>query len=160
MLGLLVFQGLKTTELGNLIVDQVNLRDGVINVPGGRKSNARRLYFEPQQVMDMSEYVNNVRKVFVEQSDYFKPQLFIGSTGGDNVVNFTHYMLVKLGRHYPGIQNPKHIRASVIVNWLRQYNLRKVQYMAGHRFISSTEAYQQNNMEGLTEEVNRFHPMG
>jgi integrase/recombinase XerD len=40
------------------------------------------------------------------------------------------------------------------------YNLRKVQYMAGHRFISSTESYQQSEMEGLTEQINKFHPLG
>ncbi|HTE29663.1 MAG TPA: hypothetical protein VK666_04765 [Chryseolinea sp.] len=40
------------------------------------------------------------------------------------------------------------------------YNLRKVQYLAGHRYISSTEAYQQSEMEGRAEEVNKFHPLG
>jgi integrase/recombinase XerD len=48
----------------------------------------------------------------------------------------------------------------VIVKWLKLYNLRKVQYLAGHRYISSTESYQQSEMEGLTEEVNKFHPLG
>ncbi len=118
------------------------------------------LYLEPQQVMDINEYVLQGRKELVGQAGCETDQLFVGPAGGDNVVNFAHYMLVKLGRTYPGIQNPKHIRASVIVKWLRQYNLRKVQYMAGHRFISSTEVYRQNEMEGLTEEVNRFHPLG
>jgi integrase/recombinase XerD len=32
--------------------------------------------------------------------------------------------------------------------------------MAGHRYISATEAYQQSEMEGLSEEVNKFHPLG
>lgn len=40
------------------------------------------------------------------------------------------------------------------------YNLRKVQYLAGHRYISSTEAYQLSEMQRLTEEVNKFHPLG
>jgi integrase/recombinase XerD len=40
------------------------------------------------------------------------------------------------------------------------YNLRQAQYLAGHRYISSTESYQQNEMEGLSEEVNQFHPLG
>lgn len=56
--------------------------------------------------------------------------------------------------------NAKQLRASVIVKWLRMYNLREVQYMAGHRYISSTESYQQSDMEGLKEEVNKFHPLG
>ena len=69
-------------------------------------------------------------------------------------------MLVKLGRKYPGIVNVRQLRASVIVKWLKLYNLRKVQYLAGHRYISATESYQQSEMEGLTEEVNKYHPLG
>lgn len=56
--------------------------------------------------------------------------------------------------------NAKQLRASVIVKWLKMYNLREVQYMAGHRYISATEAYRQNELEGLAEEVNQFHPLG
>jgi len=58
------------------------------------------------------------------------------------------------------LENADQLRASVIVKWLKQYNLREVQYLAGHRYISSTESYQQSEMEGLSEEVNQFHPLG
>jgi integrase/recombinase XerD len=60
----------------------------------------------------------------------------------------------------PGIINAKHIRASVITKWLKVYNLREVQYLAGHRYISSTERYLENDLEGLLEEVQQYHPMG
>jgi hypothetical protein len=52
-----------------------------------------------------------------------------------------------------------HVTASVIVKWLRQNSLSQVQYLAGPRYICSKEAYQQNEMEGLSEEVNKFHPL-
>lgn len=52
------------------------------------------------------------------------------------------------------VKIPKQIRASVIVKWLRQHNLRQVQHLAGHRYISSTEAYTQNEMaDGGSEQV-------
>jgi len=57
------------------------------------------------------------------------------------------------------IKNPKQIRASVIVDWLKHYNLRQVQYMAGHRYVSSTERYQANNLENLKSQVEKFHPL-
>jgi len=57
------------------------------------------------------------------------------------------------------VMNIKQIRASVITNWLGQYNLRKVQYLAGHRYISSTERYLQDDLENLHEIVNNFHPI-
>jgi integrase/recombinase XerD len=160
MLGLLVYQGLKTEELSKLEVTDVKLKEGKIEIPGGRKSNARTLQLEPHQVLEIYDYVLQTRKEMVERSATKTEKLFIGLDGGHDVSNFTHYMLVKLGKKYPGIQNAKQIRASVIVKWLKQYNLRQVQYLAGHRYISSTEAYQQSEMEGLTEEVNKFHPLG
>ena len=40
---------------------------------------------------------------------------------------------------------------SVIVKWLKQHNLQQVQYLAVHRYISSTESYQQNDIETLKE---------
>ena len=35
-----------------------------------------------------------------------------------------------------------------------------VQYLAGHRYISSVGVYQLNEKEELSEEVNKFHPLG
>lgn len=56
-------------------------------------------------------------------------------------------------------QNAIQIRNSVIVNWLKIHNLRKTQYLAGHRYISSTERYKQDNLESLHEMINSFHPI-
>ena len=32
--------------------------------------------------------------------------------------------------------------------------------MAGHKYVSSTESYQQNDLEGLQEEIGKYHPLG
>jgi integrase/recombinase XerD len=32
--------------------------------------------------------------------------------------------------------------------------------MAGHRYVSSTEAFLINDLEGLQEEIDKFHPIG
>jgi len=36
----------------------------------------------------------------------------------------------------------------------------EVQYLSGHRYISSTESYLENEMGGLQEEVQQYHPLG
>jgi integrase/recombinase XerD len=59
----------------------------------------------------------------------------------------------------PEILHPKQIRASVITYWLKNHNLRQVQYMAGHKYVSSTERYQLNNLFKLQGEVNKYHPL-
>ena len=46
-----------------------------------------------------------------------------------------------------------------ITKWLKQHNLREAQYLAGHKYVSTTESYLQNDMEGLKEEINQFHPL-
>ena len=39
-------------------------------------------------------------------------------------------------------------------------DLRTVQYMAGHKRISSTERYQVGYLEDLQESINKCHPLG
>jgi len=175
MLGLLVNQGLKTEELAKLQVKDIDLRAGKIIVPGGRKSNGREMQLASHQVMELYEYVLQARKKIQQlppKRKQHKPQeteqLFIAE--GGHKANFSNYMtqlMIKLRKINPSILNAKQaclsvrqIRASVITKWLKQYNLREAQYLAGHRFISSTESYLENDVEELKEEVQQFHPLG
>jgi len=42
---------------------------------------------------------------------------------------------------------------------LESHNIREVQVMAGHRYISSTEKYRQDNYKKLEEAIINFHPL-
>ncbi|WP_222943951.1 hypothetical protein [Pedobacter sp. N36a] len=48
---------------------------------------------------------------------------------------------------------------SVITEWLKEKDLRTVQYMAGHKYVSSTERYQTTTLEDLKEALNKHHPL-
>lgn len=159
ILGLLVYQGAKTEELARLEVSHVKLDEGKIEIPGGLKSNMRLLQLEPQQVLEFYEYITVTRNEILDQSEQKTAKLFVSIEGGDSFNSCMHRLMYWVKRKNKLVVNPKQLRASVIVNWLRMYNLRKVQYLAGHRFISSTESYQLSEMDGLSEEVNKFHPM-
>lgn len=168
MLGLLVNQGLTTTELSKMEVADIDLRKGIIDVKGGHKSDGRELKMESHQVMEMYNYTLQVRQLLMEMNPKRKYQakietdkLFVGD--GGNSENFSNYMtrlMVKLRKMNPSVLNAKQIRASVITKWLKMYNLREVQYLAGHRYISSTESFLENDLEGLSEEVQQYHPLG
>jgi len=168
ILGLLVYQGLKTSELAKLEVNHIKLREGEIDVPGSRRSNSRDMKLEAHQVMDMYDYILQVRPEILQMNPKRKSQqkqeterLFIGE--GGNCYSFSNFMtqlMIKARKLNPAVVNAKQLRASVITKWLKMYNLREVQYLAGHRYISSTEDYLENEMEGLAEEVQMFHPLG
>ncbi|GEM_PF-3189705 len=61
--------------------------------------------------------------------------------GGDSLSSCMTRLMFWVKRKNKLVVNAKQLRASVIVKWLKMYNLRKAQYLAGHRYISSTEAY-------------------
>jgi site-specific recombinase XerD len=160
MLSLLVYQGVKTEELIKMEVQDVKLKEGKVEIPGGNKSDRRLLQLESHQVLEFYDYVNNTRKEILTKSGQKTDKLFVGMEGGNSLDGCMFRLMFWLKKNNKLIVNAKQLRASVIVKWLKMYNLRKVQYMAGHRYISSTESYQQSEMEGLTEEVNKFHPLG
>ena len=160
MLGLLIYQGLKTEELAKLEVTDIKLREGKIEVPGGRKSNHRTMTLESHQIMDLYEYILQARQDILKETGEQTNQLIITTTGkASTISNLVNSFLRPLKAQNKTLLNAKQIRASVITKWLKQYNLREAQYLAGHRYISTTESYLQNDVEGLIEEINQFHPL-
>jgi len=160
MLSLLVYQGVKTEELIKLEVRDVKFKEGKIEIPGGLRSEGRILKLESHQVLEFYDYVNSIRKEILSTSGQQTDKLFVSIEGGESLDSCMHRLMFWVRRKNKLVINAKQLRASVIVKWLKVYNLRQVQYLAGHRYISATESYQQNEMEGLTEEVNQFHPLG
>lgn len=109
-------------------------------------------------MLDVYEYVTQTRPLILAATKQTTSKLFVSVEGAEKLR--TDFLMAQLRKLNNKIENADQLRASVIVKWLRQYNLREVQYLAGHRYISSTEAYKQNEMQGLSEEVNQFHPLG
>jgi len=152
----------------------VKLKQGKIRIPGTRKSGSRELELKPFQILEMQEYLVKVRPKILEQLRVPKParkpaeinrkrlqeQLFISINGSENIKNSLLHMFKGLQRENPQVKSPKQIRASVITWWLKNYNVRQVQYMAGHKYVSSTERYQLNNLDKLQEGINKYHPLG
>lgn len=159
MLGLFIYQGLQAGEVYQMEVEQVKMKEGMIKVYGSRRSNERTLQLEPFQVMEMYEYVMKVREEILTRSKEETQRLFIGTEGGQSPSHYLSRVMRTLRKSNPNLTTQQ-IRASVIVKWLKQYNLRKAQYLAGHRYVSSTEKYLQNEVEGLKQEIEQYHPLG
>lgn len=156
IVGFIVYQGLNTTDLANLEIENVHLNKGKIYVPSTKRSNARELDLKPWQFMEVLNYINEVRPELQHKIDNYTEQFFPTNT---RFTVITSQIIKKLKRTNHKVKNVNQLRASVITNWLKQHNLRKVQYLSGHRYISSTERYLQDDLENLQEIINNFHPL-
>lgn len=159
ILGLIIYQALRTEELAKLQVQDLQLREGKINIQGANRSEGRLLKLEAHQIYDLSDYINEIRKQILSATNKTSTLLFMSVGASLNFTNIMAKLMQTLIKTNPKIKSSNHIRTSVITNWLKLHNLRKVQYMAGHRYISSTEAYQVNNIDELKEDVNKYHPL-
>jgi integrase/recombinase XerD len=172
--GLLVFQALTRQELEKLELIHIKLTAGKIEVPGGKHSNPRTLKLEPVQMLDLQEYLIKTRPEITRTQGIYasgrKPdsinkekaqvQLFISMHGSDNIKSSFLHLLYSLRKLNPKLINAQQIRQSVISIWLKTKDLRTSQYMAGHRYVSSTERYQINQLDDLQDALNLFHPLG
>jgi len=157
VVGLLVHQGLDTKDFRGLRLEHLKLDRGKIYVPARRRSNARELQLRPWQVRELREYVEMARPVLIRKvkRPVHHDQLF---PYGEQFT-LVGILVKKLRAYNQKVRSAKQLRASVIVEWLERHDLREVQYMAGHKHISSTEGYVQDDLEGLREIVENFHPM-
>lgn len=158
IVGLLIWQGITTAELGKMQVKDVDLRAGTITIRRARRSNERTLKLDAQQILDLMEYSLTIRREIL-QSSRKKSELLIVSGGSSHlIINTMNGLTKQLRKQNPKVSSVKQIRASVITHWLKIYNLRETQYKAGHRYVSSTEAYQINDLDDLQEDINKYHP--
>lgn len=173
ILGLLINQALTTEELHKLEEHHFKLKEGKISIPGSKHSNARTLKLEATQILELHEYIKVTRPKMLQElkaersgrkPDQVKEvhelhQLFISMNGSESIkVSLLNLMRV-LRKINPKIKSGKQIRQSVITEWLKEKDLRTVQYMAGHRYVSSTERYRSYNLQDLEAALTQHHPL-
>jgi len=113
------------------------------------------LALQPHQILDLHEYMLVIRGKLQSRSE----RLFTGRNDIENLKNSLLHLNHALRKLNPKVKNAVQIRQSVITEWLKEKDLRTVQYMAGHRYVSSTERYQTSNLKDLKEALNKHHPL-
>jgi integrase/recombinase XerD len=161
--GLYVYQGITTDELKKLEPNHINLKEGKIYIPGTKQTHnkggrrARVLKLKANQILELQEYLlitrlkilddlksgkrqkESTRKPNQINWPVIEQQLFISLNGSEHIKNSVIRLMEDLRKINERIQNGVQIRKSVIVNWLKEKDIRQVQYMAGHSSIISTE---------------------
>lgn len=158
ILGLMIYQGLATEDLGKLEEGHLKLKEGKIYVPGRRRSNSRVLDLQGHQMLDLQHYITRTRLLILELTEKETNALFTSIGTSERFSNMQAKMLKNIQKYMPQVKSLQQIRNSVISEWVKKHNLREAQYKAGHRYVSSTEMYQQSNMDDLKKDVQAFHP--
>ena len=159
IIGLLVYQGLNTRDLQLLKLEHIELYKGKITIPGTKKSNTREIELKPFQLMEFMEYVNECRPKILRETSKVTEQLLLPIGRSYKLHNTIHKLAKELKEINNSFIDVKQIKTSVIINWLKVHGLRRTQYLAGHKYISSTEKYVQDDLESLHDTINTYHPL-
>lgn len=153
--GLMLFQAVRPKELALLKLDSVDLKNQTIFIPETSRSNSRTLLLHPLQITHLELYVKDIRYQLL--NGQVTDQLLV--TGKSNKIDFILNNVKFDSRNHTDLKSWQPVRASVITRWLKEHHLRQVQYMAGHKYISSTERYLQVDLEDIQAAIDKHHPL-
>ncbi len=160
MLEMLYATGLRVSELVNLTLDQISLRQGVVRIVG--KGNKERLVPVGEEAMDwMEKYLNESRLTLLagRQCSY----VFV-TNRGDNMTRQAFWHIIKRYALKAGINkslSPHTLRHAFATHLLNHgADLRVVQLLLGHSDLSTTQIYTHIARERLKEIHTKYHPRG
>ena len=138
LLGLIIYQGLTSSDIKSLLVTDIHVEKGVIYVPETGRSNERLLPLDVKQVFPLVSHINLKR----------------GEKLFDHILNNLLATLIQRLKNQVGYQGAiNELRVSRIMLWIKQHNLRKVQYLCGFKYISSLEKYRVSEIEDLRRKL-------
>ncbi len=175
IISLIINQALSSGEIQRIEPADIKLKSGKIEITGTKSSNGRTLKLEASQIIELQEYLQvtrieilkalkkapnwSGRKVKKPNFTELEKLLFISLNGSTNIKNSLLHLSTALKKINPKIRDLRQLRQSVIAEWLKTEDVRKVQHKAGHKHVSTTERYQTNNLEDLQEALNEHHPL-
>jgi integrase/recombinase XerD len=167
ILGLMIYQALDERDIYPLELHHIKLEKGTIYIPSNpRRKESRIVSLEAHQILAFKEYIDNYRKPYhKEHSEEISEKLFVPNCDKEHrlhdqikliskaVQETANKMEIKITRLY-------NLRQSRVAIWIKQYGLRKAQYLAGYKTIASVELYQINDITDLQEQIKLLHPLG
>lgn len=157
LLGLYVFQGIKSSELKTIETKDIDLNGYTILLKGDNRTNQRKIGLNIKQIVLLNDYINIYRKELLNNEE--TTQLIIVNNGNNSLQNLLQSLAEKLRKDVYGFEGLYQLRASVISNYLKEYDIRKAQYLSGHKYISSTEKFIVKDIKELINEVHKYFPL-
>ncbi len=172
ILGLLIYQGISTSVLQFIELNHVQIKGSKIYIPGQGNTNSRSLNIVANQLLDLQEYIEEVRPRMLLNVAKKRPgrkpkrinpiisqRLFFSERGSERLKNSVYHLFRSLKKLNPKVSSGRVIRSTVLSEWLKYKDVRVVQYMAGHRWVSSTERYDLGDLENLKSSLGKYHPL-
>jgi integrase/recombinase XerD len=159
IISLLIYQGLRLTEITRLRTGDIDLEAGTVFIRAMPRAMARTLKLRTNQVMLFYNYIHEARpKLLRTGTDRLVLTLRGSAENGEGI----NYLIETFKPLFTERNlNARTLRQSVITNMLREgKDLRVVQVFAGHKKISSTEKYRQSGLEELQKAIEKHHPLG
>jgi site-specific recombinase XerD len=161
IVSILFNQGLITSEIDKIEMNDLDLIKATIRI----RKNDRVLPLKATQIGFFLNYLQNIRPKLLEYQTTESEKLFLPlpaisykKTSQKSLSGIFCSLLKQMKSIDRQFINFHQIRTSVITFWIKTQGLRKAQYLAGHRYICNTEKYITNDLENLTDDINKLHP--
>lgn len=166
MLGLMIYQALDERDIFRLEINHINFETGTIYVPSGSlMKEARVLPLQTHQILPLKNYMDNYRKAYHKShQEEVSEKLFYPNCEKlerlhDQIKLLSKALKITAEKTQIKATRLYLLRQSRITIWLKQYGLRKAQYMAGYKAINSIENFKINDIADLQEQIKLYHPL-
>ena len=158
LLGLIIYQALDERDILRIELEHLQLEKGEIKIPAGQKrKEARTLKLEAHQILQLHHYIENHRDK--NGTKLISPQAEKFDNLHDQITNLNR-QIRKLGETLQmDIRRLSQLKQSRITLWIKQYGLRKTQYLGGFKRVENVERYRQQDNEDLQEAIKIYHPL-
>ncbi len=159
MLELLYATGIRVSEMLNLTVDDVNMGIGYINCHNNKKDRVIPVYSDARKML--TAYMQEARQEILKSTGKKTDILFI-NCNGTPMTRQGFWKIIKYYAAKAGITKditPNTFRHSFAIHLLENgADLKSVQEMLGHAYMSSTQVYTQIMTSRLNEVYSKAHP--
>ena len=149
--------GMRVSEIIELNVEDINLKDGTVTCRNGRRK--RNIPLGSLSMKAIVEYLENSRSILVKDDN--EKALFI-NVNGKRLTRQGFWKIVKYYKEQANISKeitPHVLRHSFATHLLQNgADLKSIQTMLGHSDISSTQIYMQFQDESIKTEYIKAHP--
>lgn len=159
IMSLLVNQALRIGEIEHLKVTDIDLEKATIQIKETGVTNTRTLPLKAEQILLLYEFINQDRnKLKTVRND--ENALLLGKLGTPIRKEDVDYLISTYQKQSKKRLTSTTIRQSVIANlFIKNNDLRVVQYFAGHKSPDTTEKYRQTGLNALKTAIEKLHPI-